>query len=147
MGKAILRGLLCGIFTAVYIFLILISMYFNLIPDELETTIGFAMPAGCALIIALCLEKSRISRFIVSAIVFAAAMAALAYGELTYNLTGMVYRVFYGYFPVEVFSGAQIVVLLGSALAIVVGLLIAFVISIAGSITAKNMIDSLEIKE
>lgn len=147
MGKAILRGLLCGLCTAVYIYIALISVYFNFIPEENAQIIELIIPAGCAVIVPVFLEKSKISRLFMSALFFAAAAAAGAFLELKYNLTGMMFRVFYGFVPSETVGNAQRAILSAAAAAVVLGLAVAFVISAICSVRTKKMIDKLEVKK
>ncbi len=147
MGKAILRGLLCGICAAVYIFIVLVSVYFNLIPEQYALITELIMPIGCAVIVPVFLEKSRISRFFMSALFFAAVLAAGVYLELRFNLTGMLFRVFYGFVPGEIVGNAQLTILFAAVPAVFLGLLIAFIISAVSSARTKKMIDKLEVKK
>ncbi len=147
MGKAILRGLLCGICAAVYIFIALISVYFNIIPEDCAEIVELIVPIGCAVIVPVFLEKSRISRFFVSALFFAAVLAAGVWLELRFGLTGMLFRVFYGFVPGGALGKAQLTILFAAASAVVLGLAVAFVISAVCSARTKKMIDKLEVKE
>ena len=96
MGKAILRGLLCGICAAVYIFIVLVSVYFNLIPEQYARVTELIMPIGCAVIVPVFLEKSRISRFFMSALFFAAAAFPVPERVKKRSADDLVRRVFGG---------------------------------------------------
>ncbi len=138
MGKAVLRGLLCGICTVIYIFAILISVYFNLIPERYTEITELVMPIGCVIILPVFLEKSRISRFLMSALFFAAALSAGVWLGLKYNIPGLLFRVFYGFMPQGPAGDGMFAVFFGAAGAIVLGLALSFVISAVCSARAKT---------
>ncbi len=145
MFKAALRGVLCGIFTAVYLCFILMLTYFNLSGGVTSLICEFVLPIGFVVIIICCLHKERISKFLVSAIFFAAAMCVSVYAARCYNLLGHIYRFFYGYFPNSAISERQLILFAASAIAAALGLLVSFIISAVNSVRVKKLIDSLEV--
>lgn len=147
MFKAALRGLLCGIFTAVYFYLILIFTYFNLSNETISLIFEFVLPIGFTVIIICSLHKERISKFIMSAIFFVAALCVLIYAAHYYNLLGYIYRFFYGYIPDVLLNELQIISFPMSVLAAALGFLVSFIISIVNSVKIKKLIDSLEVTE
>ncbi len=146
MGKAILRGALCAVFTAVYIYILLVFTYFNITLYGMGLATALVFPLGCGVIAAVFAAKERLSKFFVSLLSCAAVSAALAYLGFRLDPAGNAFRLLYGFFPHQSFGERQTAVAAVSALASVAGYFIAFVISLVNTIKIKRFINSLEVK-
>lgn len=146
MGKAILKGALCAVFTAVYIYILLVFTYFNITLYRMELVTELVFPLGCGVITAVFTEKKRLSKFFVSLLSCIAVSAALAYLGFRFDPVGNTFRLLYGFFPQQSFGRTQTAVAAVSALASIAGLLTAFVVGMVNTVRIKRFIDSLEVK-
>ncbi len=147
MKRALLRGFSGGAMTAVYLNILLIFTYFNYNPEVLKPITEFVFPLGCAAI-ALCFaDKERISKWLVSAVLYAAAFLAVSAASAFINLPALVYRVFYGLLPENMYDAQTVIIISVSCAYIVLGMILSLIAAIAGSVRINRLIDSLEVKK
>ena len=146
MVTAILRGALGGLLAALYTYIIIISTY--LFNSELWAPIAqFILPAGCAVIGAVFLEKERFSKAAVSALIFILIGVGVIWAVSYIDAAGSISRLLYGV-AAENGSGSSIFAIFAfNALASLLGIMIALLIGLINTVKIKRLIDSLEVKK
>lgn len=146
MYRAVLRGLCGGALAAVYLLILLVFKYLNFNPEKLKPIFELVPPLG-GIIIAVCfIEKERISKWWISAAVYAAVFAGLITIAVRLNLIGEVHRIFYGMLPESTIDTQTAVTAAVYAAASAAGIAISLITAIIGSIRIKRLVDSREVK-
>lgn len=147
MAKSTLRGSLTAIFVAITIHILLIFSYFNYISSKLEFAQKFVFPFACLIIVVIFIDKTRLSRFFMSAIMFILFLAALMFLSFYSDFLNQTFRVLYG-MPLNVaYEDNRLFMLIMSLCASFVGLLISFIISFVNTARIKHLVNSLEVKK
>lgn len=146
MGRAALRGLCGGAHAAVYLFILLVFKCLNFNSETLMPIFQLVPPFGGTIIAVCFIDKERVSKWWVSAAVYAAVFAGLSAFAVWLNLIGEVHRIFYGMLPESTIDTQTAVIAAVYAAASAAGIVISLITAIFGSIRIKRLVNSREVK-